>query len=79
MRGGRVVEEKKKNLATEDLDLSQLKKRLDMLDERLDNVDSMVSAVIERVINKVITLNVTCPHCGKNIEISIVSNPKARP
>jgi len=47
-----------------------------MLDERLDNIDSMVTAVAERVMNQPITLNITCSHCGKNIEITIMGRGK---
>lgn len=53
-----------------------IKQRLNMLDQRLDNIDSMVSAVIERVMSQPITINTTCPHCGKNIEIALVGNKK---
>ncbi len=60
------------------LDTQQTKKRLDMLDQRLDNIDSMVTAVAERVMNRLITLNITCPHCGKDIEIAIVGSQKPR-
>ena len=57
-------------------DIEHLKQRLDMLDNRLDNIDSIVSAVAERVMKQPITLNITCPHCGKNIEIAIIGNEK---
>ena len=60
------------------LDIQRIKKRLDMLDQRLDNIDSMVTAVAERVMSQLITLNVTCPHCGKDVEIAIVGSPKPR-
>ena len=60
----------------EKLDLEHLKKRLDMLDERLDNVDSVLTAVAERIMKQPIHIQVTCPHCGKTIEISLVGNPK---
>jgi len=60
----------------QNLDIERLKERLDMLDHRLDNIDSMVSAVAERVMKQPITLNITCPHCGKNIEIAIIGNEK---
>ncbi len=53
-----------------------IKQRLNMLDQRLDNIDSMVSAVIERVMSQPITIDVTCPHCGKNVEIALVGNKK---
>ena len=56
--------------------IEQLKRRLDMLDQRLDNIDSVVTAVVERVMNQPIALNVTCPNCGKNIEIAIIGGHK---
>jgi len=55
------------------LDIEHLKRRLDMLDHRLDNIDSVVTAVAERVM---ITLNIVCPHCGRDIEIAILGNEK---
>ena len=60
------------------LDIQHIKQRLDILDQRLDNIDTMVSAVAERVMSQPITLNITCPQCGKNIEIAIVSSQKPR-
>ena len=58
------------------LDIERVKQRLDMLDQRLDNIDSMVSAVAERVMSQPITLNTTCPNCGSNIEITIIGREK---
>ncbi|MFC1988178.1 hypothetical protein ACFLVH_06575 [Chloroflexota bacterium] len=60
------------------VDIQRVKKRLDMLDQRLDNIDSMVTAVAERVMSQLITVNVTCPHCGRNVEIAIVGSHKPR-
>ena len=60
----------------EGLDVENIKRRLDMLDQRLDSIDSMVTAVAERVMNQPIALNITCPHCGKNIEITILGSQK---
>ena len=57
-------------------DVENLKRRLDMLDQRLDNIDSMVTAVAERVTQQPITLSVVCPKCGKRIEIAIIGNEK---
>ena len=57
-------------------DIERIKRRLDMLDQRLDNIDSVVTAVAERVLKQPITLNITCPHCGKNVEIAIIGNSK---
>jgi len=57
-------------------EIENIKRRLGMLDRRLDDVDSMVSAVIERVMSQPITINVTCPNCGKNIDVAIIGNKK---
>ncbi len=57
-------------------DIQHIKKRLDLLDQRLDNMDSMVSAIAERVLSQLVTINITCPHCGKHVEISVVGSPK---
>ena len=57
-------------------DIEHVKRRLDMLDRRLDPIDSMITAVAERVMDQPITLNITCPHCGKNIEIAIIGKEK---
>ena len=58
------------------LEIERVKQQLDMLDQRLDNIDSMVTAVAERVMNQPIALNITCPHCGHNIEITIIGSEK---
>ncbi|MBI2830574.1 MAG: hypothetical protein HYX81_05395 [Chloroflexi bacterium] len=57
-------------------ELEHMKKRLDLLDQRLDNIDSVVSAVAERMMTSRIIFNVTCPNCGKNVEISMVGSTK---
>jgi len=69
--------EKNKALTLEErqaAEIEHLKRRLDMLDERLDNIDSMVTAVAERVTNRPISFNVTCPGCGHNVEVAIIGN-----
>ena len=58
------------------VDVEHIKRCLDMVDQRLDSIDSMVTAVAERVMNQPITLNITCPHCGKNIEIALIGSEK---
>jgi len=60
------------------LDIERVGRRLDMLDQRLDNIDSVVTAVVERVMSQPITLNITCPNCGENIEIAILGSKKPR-
>ena len=60
------------------LDIDHMKKRLEMLDQRLDNIDSVVSAVVERVMKQPITFNITCSSCGNNIEIALIGTEKPR-
>ena len=60
------------------LEIERIKRRLDMLDQRLDNIDSMVTAVAERIMSQLVTLDITCPHCGKDVEIAIVGNQRPR-
>ena len=62
----------------ESAEVNHLKKRLDLLDDRLDNLDTMVTAVVERVMSQPISLNVTCPRCGHVMEIVLsgVHKPK---
>ena len=73
-----MVENNKSNSVNEEqqLDIEHVKRRLDMLDQRLDNIDSMVTAVAERVMNQPIALNITCPNCGRNIEITLIGSEK---
>ena len=75
-----MAEENKPSLVAQEqaLDIKNIKRRLDMLDQRLDNIDSMVTAVAERVMSQPITLNITCPHCGSNIEIAIIGSGKPK-
>jgi hypothetical protein len=57
-------------------DIERLIKRIDGLDKRLDSVDSIVTAVAERVMRQPITLNLTCPRCGQKLEIAILGSEK---
>jgi len=58
--------------------IENLERRLDMLDRRLDDIDSMVSAVIERVMSQPININISCPNCGKSVEVALIGNKKPR-
>ena len=80
LEGGALAEENEPVEVTEEqaLDIQHIKTRLDMLDQRLDNIDSIVTAVAERVMSQLVTLNITCPHCGKDVEIAIVGSQKPR-
>jgi len=73
-------DKKKSQAATQDqeLDVEKMQMRLDMFDQRLDNIDSIVTAVAERLMSQPVTLNITCPHCGSNMEIAIIGNPKPK-
>ena len=70
--------EKKPNPAAQEQaqEIAKIKRHLEMFDQRLDNIDSMVTAVAERVMSQLITLNITCPHCGKNVEITMIGKEK---
>lgn len=59
-----------------DANIQQIEARLDNFDRRLDNIDSMVSAVAERVMSRPVIMIVTCPHCGKNMEINLIGSQK---
>ena len=59
-------------------DIERINKRLDMLDDRLDNIDSMVTVIAERVMKQPITLNITCSKCGQSIEIALLGLEKPR-
>lgn len=56
--------------------LEQLQGRLDVLDQRLDDLDSMVTAIAERVMRRPVSIVFTCPNCGKAIDIALVGNEK---
>ena len=56
--------------------LEKIEKRLEMLDDRIDNIDSIVSAVAERVMQQPITFNVTCNKCGHKIEVALIGVEK---
>ena len=62
----------------QDRDIGQLIKRLDMLDDRLDNMDSIVTSLVERVMARPLVVEVTCPKCGQTIEINVTSGVRLR-
>jgi hypothetical protein len=59
-------------------EIERIKRRLDMLDQRLDNIDSMVTAVAERMMREPINLRVVCPYCNREIEIGIIGSEKPK-
>ena len=67
-----------KVIRAEEPNIEQLAKRIKMLDERLDNIDSTVTALIEQVMRRPVTIEVTCPNCGEIVQITIVGNTRLR-
>jgi hypothetical protein len=59
------------------MEQERFKKRLEMLDKRLDNIDSVVTALVERVMRQPVTIEVTCPKCGNVVQIMLTSNVKS--
>ncbi len=57
-------------------EIEHLKQRIELLDERLDNIDSVLTAVAERIMKQPVSITLNCPHCGKDIEISLVGQQK---
>lgn len=58
--------------------IQQVNKRIEMLDKRLDNMDSVMTSLVERVMHQPLTLEISCPKCGQTIEINITSNIRLR-
>ena len=70
------TEPKRRKEVEKDLSPEKLKKRLDSLEARLDSIDSMVTNVAERIMNQPLSLTITCPNCGRILEIGVVGNEK---
>ena len=58
------------------LEIERLKRQLDVFDQRLDNIDSMVTAIAERVMKQPVTFSLSCPGCGREIEIALLGIQK---
>jgi len=65
-------------LAGQDLEIEQIIKRLDMLNHRLDSMDSVITSLVERVMGRLLTMEVTCPKCGEIIQVNITSSVRLR-
>ena len=59
-----------------ELNLEQLQGRIDLLDQRLDALDTMITAIAERIMRQPISIVITCPNCGRSIDITLVGNEK---
>ena len=71
-----MAEKNNPTLSKPKLDTEDIKRRLDMMDQRLDNIDSMVTAVAERIMKQPITLYITCSKCGHRIEVALLGTVK---
>jgi transcription initiation factor IIE alpha subunit len=56
--------------------MEQLEKRMEMLDQRLDNIDSIVTALVERVMKQPVTIELVCPKCGSIVQVMLTSSMK---
>jgi len=65
-------------LAEQHLEAEQVLKRLDMVNHRLDDMDSVITSLVERVMGRPLTMQITCPKCGAIIEINITSSIRLR-
>ncbi len=61
-----------------ELTREQVERHLKMLDERLDNMDSIITSLVERVMQQPLTLEISCPKCGQSIQINITSNARLK-
>ncbi len=56
--------------------MEQLQKQLELIDQRLDNMDSVVTALVERVMRQPVTMEVVCPKCGETVQITLTGNTR---
>ena len=65
-------------LAEHGVEMEQVVKRLDMLDHRLDSMDSVITSLVERVMGRPLTMEITCPKCGEIVQVNITSSVRLR-
>ena len=51
--------------------------QLKMLSERFDNLDSIVTSLVERVMKQPVSMEVPCPKCGGIVQITFTCNAKS--
>ena len=61
-----------------ELAIKQVDRHLKMLEGRLDNMDSIITSLVERVMQQPLTLEISCPKCGQIIQINITSNARLK-
>jgi len=60
------------------LTTEHVSRRLNMLDERLDNLDSVVTSLVEKVMRPPLVMEILCPKCGQIIQINVTSNARLK-
>jgi hypothetical protein len=71
-----LANEKTGGLSRDTSELERLTQRIELMDERMDNIDSVLTAVAERIMKQPVSIVLNCPHCGKNIEVALVGQQK---
>ncbi len=71
-----MAQKTKAKTKEEELSLEQVQGRLDLLDQRLDALDTMITAIAERIMRQPVNITITCPNCGRSIDITLVGNEK---
>ena len=61
-----------------DPDPKQISNRLNLLDDRLDNMDSVVTSLVERVMGRPLIVEISCPKCGEVLQINVTSSVRLR-
>ena len=59
-----------------DREKDKVENQLEMLDQRLDNIDSVVTNLVERVMHQPVSVDCVCPKCGSTIRIMLTGNVK---
>ncbi len=55
----------------------KIEMQLKLLSERFDNLDTIVTTLVERVMKQPATMEVTCPKCGTIVQITFTCNTKS--
>jgi hypothetical protein len=58
--------------------MQQIEQQIEMINNRLDNMDSVVTALVERIMKQPVTIELTCPKCDTVIQITLTSSIKTR-
>ncbi len=59
-----------------DKENDKVENQLEMLDQRLDNIDSVVTNLVERVMHQPVSVECLCPKCGSTVRIMLTGSVK---